>query len=47
VKPVRWITPAYIALIDPFRRWIVYPQILDTVRKQWIRLYAEPLVAPK
>jgi Protein of unknown function (DUF2867) len=47
VKPVRWITPAYMALIDPFRRWIVYPQILDKVREQWIRLYAEPLVAPE
>jgi len=47
VKPVRWITPVYMALIDPFRRWIVYPQILDRVRKQWIRLYAEPLVALK
>jgi hypothetical protein len=47
VKPVRWITPAYMALIDPFRRWIVYPQILDRVREQWIRLYPEPLVAPE
>jgi hypothetical protein len=47
VKPVRWITPAYMALIDPFRRWIVYPQILDKIREQWIRLYAEPLVAPE
>jgi hypothetical protein len=41
VKPVRWITPAYMALIDPFRRWIVYPQMLDGVRKQWIRHYAD------
>jgi hypothetical protein len=47
VKPVGWITPAYMALIDPFRRWIVYPQILNQVREKWIRLYAEPLVAPK
>ena len=46
VKPVSWITPAYMALIDPFRRWIVYPQMLDGVRSQWIRHYAEPLVAP-
>jgi uncharacterized protein DUF2867 len=45
VKPVSWITPAYMALIDPFRRWIVYPQMLDRVRDQWIRHYAEPLVA--
>ena len=41
VKPVSWITPAYMALIDPFRRWIVYPQILRKVREQWIRFYAE------
>jgi uncharacterized protein DUF2867 len=47
VKPVRWITPVYMALIDPFRRWIVYPQMLDRVRDQWIRLYAQPLVAPE
>jgi Protein of unknown function (DUF2867) len=47
VKPVRWITPAYMALIDPLRRWIVYPQILDKVREQWVSLYAEPLVAPE
>ena len=47
VKPVHWLTPAYMALIDPFRRWIVYPQMLDQVRKQWIRHYAEPSVAPE
>ena len=42
VRPGGWITPAYMALIDPFRRWIVYPQILDKVREQWIRFCAEP-----
>ena len=46
VRPVSSLTPAYMALIDPFRRWIVYPQILHKVREQWLRLYAEPLVAP-
>lgn len=25
LKPVGWITPVYMALIDPFRRAIVYP----------------------
>jgi Protein of unknown function (DUF2867) len=47
VRPVRSITRAYMALIDPFRRWIVYPQILHKVREQWIRLNAEPSVAPE
>jgi hypothetical protein len=42
VKPASSLTPAYIALIDPFRRWIVYPQILRKLREQWLRLYAEP-----
>jgi hypothetical protein len=44
VIPVSSLTPAYMALIDPFRRWIVYPQILRQVREQWIRLYVEPSV---
>ena len=30
-----WITPAYMALIDPFRRWIVYPAMLKNIRAIW------------
>jgi hypothetical protein len=45
VRPIHLITPAYMALIDPFRRWIVYPQILHRMREQWIRFCAEPPVA--
>ena len=40
VKPVGWITRIYMALIDPFRRWIVYPQLLGGTRQDWVRLYA-------
>jgi len=40
VKPVGWITKTYMALIDPFRRWIVYPQLLSQTRRDWLRLYA-------
>jgi hypothetical protein len=28
-----WITPFYMALIDPFRKWIVYPAILRSVER--------------
>ena len=35
VKPVSRFTGAYMALIDPFRRWLVYPAILDRVRRAW------------
>lgn len=36
VAEISWITPVYMALIDPFRRWIVYPALLETIRKNWI-----------
>jgi hypothetical protein len=35
VKPVSRITPVYMALIEPFRRFIVYPAILRRVRRAW------------
>ena len=35
VRPVGRLTPAYMALIDPFRRWIVYPSLLRSVRRVW------------
>lgn len=37
VKHNRDITPYYMALIDPFRRLIVYPVIIDHVERQWVR----------
>jgi hypothetical protein len=30
-----WITPMYMALIDPFRRWIIYPAMLKNIRAIW------------
>ena len=30
-----WITPFYMGLIDPFRKWIVYPAMLKTIRATW------------
>ena len=38
VKPVGVLTPLYMGLIDPFRRWIVYPAILDRVKRAWRKL---------
>ena len=31
VVGVGWITPLYMALIDPFRRWIIYPALLKNI----------------
>jgi uncharacterized protein DUF2867 len=35
VRSVSRFTPIYMALIDPFRRLVVYPSLLQTVRAKW------------
>jgi hypothetical protein len=35
VESVSWFTPLYMATIWPFRRWIVYPSILRSIRDTW------------
>ena len=37
VKPVGPITGVYMKLIDPFRRFIIYPGILRAIRTAWSR----------
>jgi Protein of unknown function (DUF2867) len=39
VRRVSALTPVYMALIDPFRRWVVYPSLLRTVRATWDRSF--------
>ena len=45
VKPSSWLTPLYMALIEPFRRFIVYPAMLGRVRRAWITRYPAPITA--
>ena len=35
VRSVNRLTPIYMALIDPFRKRIVYPSLLRNVRRSW------------
>src|SRR5262249_30564984 len=35
VQSVGRFTPVYMRLIDPFRKWIVYPSLLESVRRTW------------
>ena len=37
VRRRTWITPFYMGLIDPFRKWIIYPALLKKVRATWDR----------
>ena len=42
VKPVGWLTPLYMALIDPFRRWIVYPALIRRTQAAWLAVHCQP-----
>lgn len=37
VRQRTWITPLYMGLIDPFRKWIIYPAMLKAIRATWDR----------
>ena len=39
VRSVGRLTPVYMALIDPFRKVIVYPSLLRSVRTTWNRTF--------
>jgi hypothetical protein len=41
VRTVSRFTPIYMSLIDPFRKWVVYPSLLRGVRSQWDKLSAQ------
>ena len=39
VKAVSRFTPLYMTLIDPFRRFVIYPGIVRTVQQAWLGAY--------
>jgi len=41
VRSVGRFTPVYMALIDPFRKLIVYPSLLRTVRASWNQTFGK------
>jgi Protein of unknown function (DUF2867) len=45
VRSVGRLTPVYMAMIDPFRKWIIYPSLLRSVQSAWRRLSARPASA--
>lgn len=40
VRPVGRLTAVYMAMIDPFRRFIVYPTMIRHLQRAWARAYA-------
>jgi hypothetical protein len=43
VRSVGRLTPLYMRLIDPFRKWVVYPSLLRSVRRTWNHTFGSPL----
>src|SRR5215469_1027664 len=41
VRDVSRFTPLYMALIDPFRKWIVYPSLLRSIRATWDQAFGK------
>ena len=41
VKPIARFTRQYVAAIEPFRRFIVYPAVLGRLRERWIERYPD------
>jgi hypothetical protein len=41
VRSVSRLTPFYMALIDPFRKLIVYPSLLRSVRARWNQTFGQ------
>jgi Protein of unknown function (DUF2867) len=39
VRSVSRFTPIYMALIDPFRKLVVYPSLLSSVRAKWNKTF--------
>ncbi len=46
VRPVNRFTPIYMALIDPFRKRIVYPSLLRTAQSAWNQAFGPTTPRP-
>lgn len=42
VRPVGRLTSLYMALIDPFRKLVVYPSLMRSVHASWMEFFAAP-----
>lgn len=38
VRKLNWFTPVYIALVTPVLKWIIYPALNESVRRNWRKM---------
>jgi hypothetical protein len=41
VKKLNWFTPVYMALITPMLKWIIYPSMINGVRRRWEQAFPD------
>src|SRR4030095_16206696 len=39
VRRLNWFTPIYMAVISPMLKWIIYPSMLESVRRRWAQAF--------
>jgi len=39
VKKLNWFTPIYMTLISPMLKWIIYPSMLEGIRRRWVEAF--------
>jgi uncharacterized protein DUF2867 len=45
VKKLNWFTPIYMALISPLLKWIIYPAMMNGVRRRWEKTFPAGVVS--
>lgn len=46
VKKLNWRTPIYMALVSPVLKWIIYPAVKKTIKRNWEERFSPKKVLP-
>jgi len=47
VKKLNWRTPIYMSLVSPVLKWIIYPAVKKSIKRNWSERFAGAAVSPK
>ncbi len=47
VKKLNWRTPIYMTLVSPMLRWIIYPAVKKSIKRNWEERFSTTKILPK
>lgn len=47
VKKLNWRTPIYMTLVSPVLKWIIYPAVKKTIKRNWEERFSTPKITPR